>query len=211
MPSHIKNSFTSCVRCHHAERICYKIAEIWKPQSGISPPQANISAPLYHKLSIALNFFLISLLHGIGSTFINRTNISYLSPDPNIRVPETHTDNPPRAAGLYSMGWACISWCVTRLDGARGKKQIWRLHVWTWGLSEANVLYWRNYFWHCWDFRLPSQSFGAPIAICHPGNCGTRGLCPPRYAPLYNRWRTTDCQTESYSELRNLSRPTELP
>jgi len=29
---------------------------------------------------------------------------------------------------------------VTRLDGARGKKQVWRTHVRTWGLSEANLL-----------------------------------------------------------------------
>ena len=29
---------------------------------------------------------------------------------------------------------------VTRLDGARGKKQVWRPSVRTWGLSEANVL-----------------------------------------------------------------------
>jgi len=29
---------------------------------------------------------------------------------------------------------------VTRWDGARGKKQVWRPHVRTWGLSEANVL-----------------------------------------------------------------------
>jgi len=33
---------------------------------------------------------------------------------------------------------------VTRLDGAWGKKQVWRSHVRTWGLSEANVLYWRS-------------------------------------------------------------------
>jgi len=30
---------------------------------------------------------------------------------------------------------------LTKLDGARGK-QVWRPHVWTWGLSEANVLHW---------------------------------------------------------------------
>ena len=30
---------------------------------------------------------------------------------------------------------------VPRLDGARGKKQVWRPHVRTCGLSEANVLY----------------------------------------------------------------------
>jgi len=39
--------------------------------------------------------------------------------------------------------------CVARLDGARGKKRVWRPHVRTWGLSEFNVLYWRKYWWHC--------------------------------------------------------------
>jgi len=31
---------------------------------------------------------------------------------------------------------------VTKLDGARDKKQVWRPHVWTWDLSEANALHW---------------------------------------------------------------------
>jgi len=53
---------------------------------------------------------------------------------------------------------------VTRLDGARGKKQVWRPRVRTWGLSEANLLYWRKYLWHCWDFSAP------PAVIRHPGN-----------------------------------------
>jgi len=33
---------------------------------------------------------------------------------------------------------------VTRLDGARGKKQVWRSHVRSWGLSETNALYWKK-------------------------------------------------------------------
>jgi len=53
---------------------------------------------------------------------------------------------------------------VARLDGARGKKQLWRPHVRTWGLSEANVLHWRKHMWYCWDFRRP-------IVIRLPGNC----------------------------------------
>jgi len=40
---------------------------------------------------------------------------------------------------------------VTRLNGAWGKKQVWRLRIRTWGLSEAIVLYWRKYMWHWWD------------------------------------------------------------
>ena len=42
--------------------------------------------------------------------------------------------------------------------GTRGK--FWRPHIGTWGLSEANVLYWRKYLWHCWDFSAPPQWFG---------------------------------------------------
>jgi len=34
-------------------------------------------------------------------------------------------------------------------------------HVRTWGLSEANVLYWRKYLQHCWDFSAPPKWFGA--------------------------------------------------
>jgi len=45
---------------------------------------------------------------------------------------------------------------VTRLDGARGKKQVWRPHVRTWVFTEANVLYRRKYLWHCWDFSAPT-------------------------------------------------------
>jgi len=54
---------------------------------------------------------------------------------------------------------------VTRLGGARGKKQVWR----------PNVLYWRKYLWPCWDFSAPLQRLGAG-GILHP-------LFSPRYAP----------------------------
>jgi len=52
------------------------------------------------------------------------------------------------------------------LVGAWGKKQLWRPHVGTWGLLEANVLHWRKHLWYCWDFRRSPQWFGS------------RGLCP---------------------------------
>jgi len=77
---------------------------------------------------------------------------------------------------------------VTRLDGARGKKQVWRPHVRTWGLSEANTLYLRKYLWHCWDFSAPTpQSFAAPRSDLVPHSDSAPGelcpTCPPRYAP----------------------------
>ena len=50
--------------------------------------------------------------------------------------------------------WTVGDWNrgVTRFDGARGKKLVWCPHIRTWGISEANVLYWRKNLWHCWDF-----------------------------------------------------------
>jgi len=45
--------------------------------------------------------------------------------------------------------------CVLRLGDARGKKQVWRPHVRTWGLSEAKVLEWRKFLRNFWDFLAP--------------------------------------------------------
>ena len=45
----------------------------------------------------------------------------------------------------------------------------------------CTVGYWRKYLLHCWDISAPSQSFCAPIAIRHPGNCAS--IAPRRYAP----------------------------
>ena len=70
---------------------------------------------------------------------------------------------------------------VMRLDGSLGKKQVWRPHVRTWGLSEANVLYWRKYLWHCWDFFAP------PAVIRRPGNCAP---LVPLVTPL-PAWKTS--------------------
>ena len=85
---------------------------------------------------------------------------------------------------------------VTSLDGARGKMQVWRPHFRTWGLPEANVLYWRMYLWHCWDFLAPPQYFSAPTVIRRPGNCA---LLPLRYAPA--DW-TTMQRLKRYRRLR---------
>jgi len=46
---------------------------------------------------------------------------------------------------------------VARLNGARGKKQIWHPHSRTWTLSEAYFLYWKRYLWHYWYFSAPHQ------------------------------------------------------
>jgi len=67
---------------------------------------------------------------------------------------------------------------VTRLDSTRRKKQVWRPHVRTWGLSEANVLYWKSTCDIVGTFRRPRQSFSASIVIRCRGNSAP---LPPRY------------------------------
>ena len=70
---------------------------------------------------------------------------------------------------------------VTRVDGARVNKQVSRPHVWTWGLYEANVLYWRKYLWHCWAFSVPHAVSRRAHGDSAPGElCPS---CPPHYAP----------------------------
>jgi len=64
---------------------------------------------------------------------------------------------------------------VPGLDVARGKKQVWHPYVRTWGLSETNVLYWRKYLWHCFDFSVPAA------VIRRLGNCAPM---PPLVTPL---------------------------
>ena len=70
---------------------------------------------------------------------------------------------------------------VTRSDGTRDKKQVCRPHVRTSGHSEAYVLYWRKYLWHCWAFSAPHAVIRRPHADSARGE-----LCPPcpsHYAP----------------------------
>ena len=70
-----------------------------------------------------------------------------------------------------------------RLDGARVKMQVWRPHVRNWGLLEANLLYWRKYLWHCWDFSAPPTVIWCPHSDSASGEL--RHPCTPRYARGY--------------------------
>jgi len=91
---------------------------------------------------------------------------------------------------------------ISRLTGRNEVR--WRLvqdaslapHFRTWGLLEANVLYWRMYVWHCYDFLAPPQYFSAPRVIRRPGNCAP---LPLRYAPAD---RTIMQPVKSYRCLR---------
>ena len=63
----------------------------------------------------------------------------------------------------------------TRLNG------VPMFDVWTWGISEANVLYWRKYLWHFWNFSAHSAVIWRPIVIRCPGNC-------PPFSPSLHPW-----------------------
>jgi len=62
-------------------------------------------------------------------------------------------------------------------DGARGKKQVWRPHVRTRGLLEANVE--ESTLWHFWDFSAPSfspchKSLHPSLQVSNPWKSGIR-------------------------------------
>jgi len=82
----------------------------------------------------------------------------------------------PNLGYMYPWGYICLSQRgtfrdVTRLDGARYKKQVWRPMFKT-GLSEANALYGRKCLWHCWDFPVPPAVIcPLPLLTRRPGNC----------------------------------------
>ena len=73
-------------------------------------------------------------------------------------------------------------------------------------LLEANVLYWRQYLWHCWDFSAPSaviwrrpQSFGGPIVIRCPRSCDP--LPSPSLRPCCQRNQIQLCIVYAVREL----------
>jgi len=62
---------------------------------------------------------------------------------------------------------------LMRLDGTQDNKQVWGPHVRTWGLSEANALYWKKYLWHCWAFSTPHT-----VSRLAHGDSAAGELCP---------------------------------
>ena len=82
---------------------------------------------------------------------------------------------------------------VPRLDCARDKKQVRRLHIWTYDILGVNVLHWRKNLWHCW-------LFGAPQWFCARGFVPTclRSWCytSRQSSQLWNL-QSPECQTTS--------------
>jgi len=54
---------------------------------------------------------------------------------------------------------------LTRLDGAWNKKKVWRPHIQTWGLWEANILFWKS-------------AYGIVVSFGPPQWFGVRGIFP---------------------------------
>jgi len=77
---------------------------------------------------------------------------------------------------------------VTRLVGARGKKQVWRPLLRTWGLSEANAQYWRKYLWHCWDFPPPSAVIWRSSGDSAPDSDSSPGEFYSPFPPSVRPW-----------------------
>jgi len=78
---------------------------------------------------------------------------------------------------------------ITRLDGARGKKQVWRLHVRTWG--DIVVTFRRPR-----GDSAPPLWFGTPIVIRHPHCDSAPGEllppCPPMLRLCFSSvWKRT--------------------
>jgi len=74
---------------------------------------------------------------------------------------------------------SAVSRGIARLGGTWGKKQVWCLHVRTWRLSGADVLYWRKCLWRYCDFWAPPAVIRRPHYDSAPGE-----LCLPFQSSL---------------------------
>ena len=80
---------------------------------------------------------------------------------------------------------------VTRLDGVCGKKQVWRPHVRAWGLTKANLLFWKI-------------AYDIVVTFSPPQWFRTRGIVPP-YPSLRLWWYTI--KIGKFSENKQISCP----
>ena len=81
---------------------------------------------------------------------------------------------------------------ATRLDSAWVKKQVWRHHIRTWGLSEANVLFWKSAY-------VIVVTFCPPAVIRRPGNCTP---CSPPYVS-----GVTESKSENFPQINKFASP----
>ena len=85
---------------------------------------------------------------------------------------------------------------VTRLDGTRSKKQVWRQYLNLRSFRRKCTVFEENYLWHCWDIsatpavilrRFPQlfRSDSAPHSDSVPGELFP--CLPPRSVPSLNQ------------------------
>jgi len=91
---------------------------------------------------------------------------------------------------------------VTRLDGARGQEASLSPRCSNLRSFWSNVLYWRRYLWHCWDFFSSPAVISRPPPWCAPRSDSAPGElclpCPPPLRPCIryiksDKLRQTNC------------------
>jgi len=110
MLSHTEHLSISSASCHHPECNSCKITESWKLQPVVSSPLENVATPLYHKLSVALNFLHMSLSHSLGQRSVSHTNnfISCTGPAPSSTQPTCialSVPTPDPQCGYPQLAW----------------------------------------------------------------------------------------------------------
>ena len=98
---------------------------------------------------------------------------------------------------------------VTTLDGAWGKKQVWRPHVRTWVRSEANVLYWWKYLRQFWDFSS-RRNDSAPGELCPPCPLTLRSCAESKgtwltIPPSRHRHKSTTKDSNTNTKIQKIS------
>ena len=76
----------------------------------------------------------------------------------------------------------------------------------TWDISEVNVVYWRKYLWHCWDFSAYPAVIRRPHSDSAPGV-----LCPPCHPSLRSWLRYATFQLKDGRAISTEIRPSVRP
>jgi len=137
---------------------------------------------------VCLYAYLKRFMRGRESCACFRNNISFFRPSSYFRW-SNDFDNQQHFVSIFLWLIVCHWWAgnfvnkfchssqtivmcrdVTRLDGASDKKKVWRPHIRTWGLWEANVLFWKS-------------AYGIAVSFgpCSDSASGEYSPCPTRY------------------------------
>jgi len=121
-------------------------------------PSVRVPGKRYY-LRAPASLAVVAVQQGFHSVFAKKTHLVPKMPDSNLKR-HAHIKRAYRG--------------IIRLNGARGMKQVWRPHVRTWGLSDANALHWRKYLWHCWGLSAPPAVIQHSRSDLAPPSCITK-------------------------------------